>query len=224
MPVMTKETIQRDLVPAAAAQSWEVFLPEIANDQELAETRSALMQAELVIRMQEERIRQLQELATTDELTGLTNRRGFVSAFERELSLARRDADYGGILVMVDLDKFKNINDRFGHQAGDSYLCAVADVLKDCVRVSDTVARLGGDEFALLMTHLDHKSGAKRLAKLEQTLARKSLVLGTERIPLRASFGMAAYCGGESVESVMQSADLRLYGNKARSKKLIAAG
>jgi len=225
MQTLTKDQNKQVTRPSAMGRGWELFLPP-SDEQEmrdLLETRAALLQAETVIRSQEERIQALQQLALTDELTGLTNRRGFIASFERELALTRRDANYGGVLVMIDLDGFKEINDRWGHQTGDAYLRTVARVLQDSVRSSDTVARLGGDEFALLLTHLDEKSGAKRLAKIETAFHKKSM-MSPERIPLRASFGFAPYAGGDGAETVMQSADLRLYGHKARNKMLIAAG
>ena len=224
MHTLTKETAHLVTLPATG-QGWELLLPDAAGDlayDELHETRTALQRAETVMRAQQERIRQLEQLAVTDELTGLANRRGFAAAFERELSLARRDTGYCGILVMIDLDGFKAINDTWGHQAGDAYLCTVAEVLRESVRESDTVARLGGDEFALLLTHMDEKNGAKRLAKLEQAFAKQALTL-RERIPLRASFGYASYAGSDSADLVIQRADVRLYAHKARSKQLKAA-
>jgi diguanylate cyclase (GGDEF)-like protein len=231
MRLQTKEQTSQDILPPALGQGWEVFLPQPDHENRkvgdfsgagLNDTNAALRQAEIVIRAQEERIRHLEEMAVTDELTGLANRRGFSAAFERELALARRDADYGGILVMLDLDGFKGVNDQWGHQTGDAYLCAVAQVLGESLRSSDIAARLGGDEFALLLTHMDEISGAKRLAKLEQSFGRRALIL-RDRIPLRASFGFAPYTCGDSAEAVMQIADLKLYAHKARNKKFTSA-
>ncbi len=229
MQLLNKEILKRDAHPVSVGPSsigrWELFMPTRADALEakdLLETQTALERAETVIRAQEERIQQLQQMALTDELTGLANRRGFTLAFEREISLARRDGDYGGLLVLVDLDGFKSINDTWGHQAGDAYLQLVAQCLQGEVRASDTVARLGGDEFAVLLTHVDEKHGAKRLAKLEQNFARKALML-EKAIPLRASFGYACYDGAHTIETIIQSADLHLYAHKSRNKTLLKA-
>ncbi len=229
MQLLNKEVLKRDAHPviigAPSMGRWELFMPTRADEQdtkELLDTQKALVHAETVIRAQEERIQQLQQMALTDELTGLANRRGFTLAFEREISMARRDGDYSGLLVLVDLDGFKSINDTWGHQAGDAYLQLVAKCLQGEVRGSDTVARLGGDEFAILLTHVDEKNGAKRLAKLEQSFSRKALML-EKPVPLRASFGYACYDGAHAIETVIQSADLHLYAHKSRNKNLLTA-
>ena len=225
MHTQVKEQAQQDIRPVG--REWEIFLPAVVGEGEelrdFRDTGSALRQAETIIRAQEERIRVLEAMALCDELTGVANRRGFSVAFERELSLARRDQAQGGVLAMIDLDGFKAINDKWGHQAGDAYLLAVADTLKDCVRSSDIVARLGGDEFAILLTHMDEKAGMKRLMKIEQIFNHRSMLWNGRRVMLRASFGIAAYAGGDSVESVVQAADVKLYAHKARNKKLVAA-
>ena len=220
MRTLIKEHEAHDLRPVSAEAGWQMFMPQMADDEgaaDLTGMRVALRQAEIVIHAQEERIRNLEEMALTDELTGLANRRAFGIAFERELALARRDTNCSGILVMIDLDGFKGINDRWGHQAGDDYLCAVAEVLRDELRASDVVARLGGDEFALLLTQMDERSGAKRLATLEENFCKRAIML-SERIPLCASFGFASYVGFDSVESVMRIADQRLYANKKKGR------
>lgn len=223
-----KPQLKKEMPSAIIGQDWERLLPAFSGDNELgdpAKTRATLRQAQMIMRAQEKRIRALEKMALTDELTGLANRRGFTAAFERELSLARRDSGAKGILVMVDLDGFKEINDKCGHPVGDEYLRAVAQALQKGVRVSDIVARLGGDEFAILITNIDEATGAKRIAKLEQDFNKSVMQrdLPPQRLALRASFGFAAYSGDDSAEAVMRSADLRLYAHKARNKKLSVA-
>ena len=106
-----------------------------------AEQRLATLQA---------RIEYLESLSVTDELTGLQNRRGFLVQLDRTLATARRGGPHG-ILMLCDLDGFKQINDRYGHLVGDEVLCQIGSLLARHVRRSDTVARLGGDEFAVLL-------------------------------------------------------------------------
>ncbi len=215
MRALTINETSQDLRQAAQSV-WQLFVPYAADGDKAAEKsglREALRKAGLVIEAQEERIRHLEQMALTDELTGLANRRAFMGAFERELALARRDESCCGILVMIDLDGFKRINDTWGHQIGDAYLRAVAEVLREEIRASDIVARIGGDEFVLLMARMDEKDGAKRFARLEENFNRRS-VAAHENIPLRASFGFAPYAGADKAEAVMRLADLRLYGKK----------
>ena len=180
--------------------------------------RMALTEADRVIRMQEEHIRRLEGLALTDELTGLLNRRGFTQALQRELALARRDLGASGVLIMADLDDFKSINDQLGHAAGDDYLRGAGRMLTASVRSSDIVARLGGDEFAVLCTRMSDDTGMKRLAKLEKAFNGGTALTGDKSLPLAASFGLTAYQGTDTPESIMAAADLKLYAHKARRR------
>ena len=206
---------------ASIASEWGLFMPPSVEEtpfRTVGEASLALHHAEEVIRKQEERIHFLERMALTDELTGLSNRRGFAVAFDRELARARRDASYCGILVMIDLDGFKAVNDTWGHATGDAYLRTVALTLQENVRAIDVVARLGGDEFALLLTHLEEQDGGARLARLETSFVKASPNFH-ERIPLRASFGSTPYAGGDVADELMRSADVRLYASKAQRKK-----
>lgn len=213
-------SFKQQTLPPSTGVEWPEFLPILPDGEalrDLAETQVALLQAEQALRAQEERIRILEMMVMTDELTGLANRRGFAVALDRELSLARRDTDGGGVLVMIDLDGFKGINDCYGHAAGDAYLCAVAETLQEGVRRSDVVARLGGDEFAILLTRMDEASGARRVARLEKFFSAQSMTWEGRALPLRASFGFAAYNGLGSADGVLHTADVRLYARKAQS-------
>jgi len=214
-------SLAEDIEPMIARN--EIFNPFSSTDfpnaissvDNLAEALQALSEAERVMRTQAEHIRRLENMAMTDELTGLLNRRGFVMAFQRELALARRNSAAGGVLVMVDLDGFKTINDQFGHNAGDDYLRAVAQALVGNVRSSDLVARLGGDEFAVLFTHMPESMGQTRLAKLENSFNSRTMQTGDHTLPLRASFGLSHYDGMETPETILANADLKLYAHKA---------
>ncbi len=186
----------------------------------LDEALRALTDAEHTIRTQAEHIKQLESLAMTDELTGLLNRRGLIMALHRELALARRDNHAEGVMIMVDLDGFKAINDMWGHSVGDDYLQAVAHTLLGCVRTSDVVARLGGDEFAILFPCMDEEAGMKRLMKLEKGFNSRLMHFGDKTLPLRASFGLSPYRGIDTPEMILANADLKLYAHKASRKKV----
>jgi len=190
--------------------------PAQASIGDLDEARLMLSRAARVIRAQEQRILQLEKLALTDALTGLANRRAFLEALEREMAAARRDPAARGALVMIDLDGFKLVNDELGHAAGDDYLRAVGQALLAQVRGSDLVARMGGDEFAILLARMDEEISFARLARLEAAFHAHALPWNGRTIPLRGSFGLAAYKGFEKPEAVMAAADFKLYARKPR--------
>jgi diguanylate cyclase (GGDEF)-like protein len=141
--------------------------------------------------------------ATLDDLTGLLNRRGWRTTAERELARATRDGTSIGLLVL-DLDRLKEINDTRGHDEGDRVLCETAERMRSAFRAADVLARLGGDEFAALLIS---ESDGQAVAAVER------LQLAT---PELASFsaGAAVWNGEESLEELMRRADLALYAAK----------
>jgi diguanylate cyclase (GGDEF)-like protein len=159
------------------------------------------------------RIRHLEDLSITDELTGLLNRRGFRLELERALARARRRGETG-VLLLCDLDRFKPVNDTFGHPAGDAVLRAVADLLRSQTRHSDYVARLGGDEFAVIMTDTTPRRAAARAARLRLRLNQMGIDWEGASIPVSASFGVAAYGPDGEYDGLMTSADRELYRDK----------
>lgn len=143
----------------------------------LSNTIALLKQAHLMIEKAEEkisaqnkRIARLERVATTDELTGLTNRRGFYEAFVRELDRCDRGMSSGGLLILIDLDNFKSANDTYGHLAGDACLRLMGRTLFNEVRAMDVAARLGGDEFVLLLSNTTKCEAAKRAQELAARL------------------------------------------------------
>ena len=177
---------------------------------------SKLAEAEETINQQQERIAYLEGLTMTDELTGLMNRRGFNLHLKRELSAARRRGQGGGVLVMIDLDGFKAINDTHGHLAGDAYLRQVARLLQAHVRQHDVVARLGGDEFALLLTDTDPVAGAARAAELAGLANRQRASWNGTELPIRFSVGVQSYGPADQEDDVIRRADVKMYRNKGR--------
>ena len=174
--------------------------------------------AERKITAQEKRIKALEEQATTDELTGLLNRRGFYDAFLREMDRTDRGHSTGGLLIMVDLDNFKMINDTYGHAAGDASLRLVARMLESNSRIMDTCARLGGDEFVLLLANTERDKALVRAQNLIKQLNSLSLVWYGAELPIRASLGLKEYRAGDKAEDVIGAADMHLYAQKRRSK------
>ena len=162
--------------------------------------------------------------AVTDDLTGLANRRRFVEALEAELNRAER---FGTELAVVigDLDDFKSINDRFGHEFGNDVLRAVGDLLRESSRDVDVAARLGGEEFAMLLPQTDLEGGAAAAERLREGLARLSLPSPDGgRLRVTASFGVASYPPTDSVDHLLRLADSALYHAKAEGKDRVHSG
>ena len=162
--------------------------------------------------------------AVTDDLTGLANRRRFVEALEAELNRAER---FGTELAVVigDLDDFKSINDRFGHEFGNDVLRAVGDLLRASSRDVDVAARLGGEEFAMLLPQTDLAGGAAAAERLREGLARLSLPSPDGgRLRVTASFGVASYPPTDSVDHLLRLADSALYRAKAEGKDRVHSG
>jgi diguanylate cyclase (GGDEF)-like protein len=162
--------------------------------------------------------------AVTDDLTGLANRRRFVEALEAELNRAER---FGTELAVVigDLDDFKSINDRFGHEVGNDVLRAVGDLLRESSRDVDVAARLGGEEFAMLLPQTDLEGGAAAAERLREGLARLSMPSPDGgRLRVTASFGVASYPPTDSVDHLLRLADSALYHAKAEGKDRVHSG
>lgn len=198
-----------DLSPVSMSAETYVFL--------LQDTIIRLREAEAKIVQQKERIEHLETLSMTDELTGLQNRRGFVEALRRELASAKRSG-VGGVLVIIDLDGFKAVNDTHGHLCGDWYLRQVAGVLKDNVRANDIVARFGGDEFAVLLTHTDKDQAMQRAQALSATFNAQVCRWQMHDLPIRGSFGMQAFGADDQEEDVIRRADAGMYKAKRKAK------
>ena len=159
--------------------------------------------------------------AVTDELTGLANRRRFMEVLDLELKRADR-FDSPLALVLADLDDFKLVNDRFGHQTGDDVLRALSRVFRASLRDVDLPARLGGEEFAVLLPETD-ALGAEGLAERLRTELAAVELQGPEEEPLRvtASFGVALYPQAGSGDELLTLADAALYAAKAAGKNRV---
>lgn len=153
---------------------------------------------------------QLRHLALHDALTGLPNRTLLHDRLEQVGHLAYRAAS-SFALLLLDLDRFKEVNDTLGHESGDRLLHEVAARLEGAVRRSDTVARLGGDEFAILMPTMDETRARKIAKNIEQTL-RQPLILDGHRVDVSASIGIALYPQhGQDGSTLLRHADLAMY-------------
>ncbi len=166
--------------------------------------------------------RQLNQLATLDHLTGCANRRHFYAQAEAELSRSRRySRDMG--LVIMDVDHFKPINDRFGHAAGDAVLQTLADTIVEELRELDVLGRVGGEEFALLLPETPRREAVAIAERLRRRLAGLVIEHEGEQLSLTASFGVTAREPGDSsVDALMRRADRALYEAKAGGRNRTA--
>jgi diguanylate cyclase (GGDEF)-like protein len=165
----------------------------------------------------------LERLAHTDALTNLANRRHFMQSLEREIERSRR-YDRALSLILLDLDHFKQVNDRYGHSAGDGLLVAAAEAIREVCRDIDLPGRLGGEEFAILLPETDLE-GARIVAERARLgLARQShVVTGFRPFRVTASFGVASLAQGtETSEALLQLADRALYRAKDQGRNRVS--
>jgi len=168
----------------------------------------------------------LHDQATRDTMTGLANRRFFRAAMEREFAGAQRGRNVA--LLVIDVDFFKQINDKWGHPVGDRVLIAVAKTMLDRVRNSDLVGRIGGEEFAVLLPDTALEEGTKVAEHLREALSAMEIIENDQRIPVTASVGVAiASLGSDVSADVLYSrADAALYESKrtGRNKVTVSQG
>jgi diguanylate cyclase (GGDEF)-like protein/PAS domain S-box-containing protein len=169
-------------------------------------------------RLDEERMaaeEQLRHVADHDALTGLFNRRRFEEELERHTAHGRR---YGmsGALLLLDLDDFKQVNDGFGHRAGDRVLTDVARVLRERLRASDIVARFGGDEFAVLMPVGGADEAAELAGLLAEAICRE---VPSPAGPLYASVGIALFTQSTTPDEILSEADDAMYADKRAARR-----
>jgi diguanylate cyclase (GGDEF)-like protein len=158
------------------------------------------------------------ELAFTDGLTGLYNRRYIMDQIEREFIRAQRSKAPLS-LIMVDLDGLKKINDRFGHHVGDSFLKEVARIVKVNTRASDVAARWGGDEFMLLAPGTDSKGANKIAERIRAQVERYTIKLEGEEVGITISAGIVSYpTHASAVLELVKKADEAMYSAKRGGK------
>jgi diguanylate cyclase (GGDEF)-like protein/PAS domain S-box-containing protein len=170
---------------------------------------------------------QMLVLSRTDPLTGLLNRRAFFDELQRRLARLEHGTR-PAVLLFVDMDNFKLVNDRLGHRAGDEAIRRLCDILRAEARAGDLAARLGGDEFALWIEGLDGRAGSERAAALLRAAQALKPLSGAPERPLGISIGVAIVepGGGETPEQIVARADAAMYRAKSAGKGgfAVAAG
>lgn len=172
-----------------------------------------------VQRMREElsqarhRINYLEKLADEDTLVPVANRRAFVREMSRMVAYAERYGS-GSSVLYFDINGFKEINDRFGHAAGDAALKQIAELLAENVRESDIVGRLGGDEFGVILAQASPEVAAEKAASLSALINGTPLHWDGTSIDLSVSYGVYSFSGKEDAGEALQRADQAMYQQK----------
>ncbi len=163
------------------------------------------------------------QAAFCDHLTGLANRRAFFEAAEIELDRVAHTPRQLA-LVVFDADHFKNINDRYGHPAGDRVLCDLADALRDTFRAVDTIARLGGEEFAVLLPSTGLEAALQVAERLRARVATRLVATDGVEIAYTVSAGVAVLDGAaDGIDGLIKRADAAMYQAKAQGRNRVAA-
>jgi diguanylate cyclase (GGDEF)-like protein len=163
------------------------------------------------------------KLAYKDALTGLPNRTAFVEQFQQELEHAKRK-DSKVAVFFIDLDRFKDVNDSMGHEAGDILLKALSGRLKNCIRSGDMLARIGGDEFVVVLSDMTGKTAPDQVAKAMLNALKEPFSLAGNEVFAGVSIGLAIYPDdGLSKETLLKNADTAMYRAKAAGRNTYRA-
>jgi diguanylate cyclase (GGDEF)-like protein len=190
----------------------------VRAERTISETKHAVDAATRALRRA---LRREQRMARTDDLTGAHNRRQFFELGERLFAVARRQAQPLA-LILLDIDRFKGINDNHGHEAGDAVLVHVVEVMRAQLRGVDLLARIGGEEFAILLPQTDTERALHVAERLRQELAQRAVELAGTLLRVTVSAGVATLeATDEALESLMRRADAGLYAAKQSGRDRI---
>ncbi len=160
----------------------------------------------------------LLDQSSRDPLTGLLNRRGIIETLEREAARSVRARSSMSVLYL-DLDRFKSINDRFGHAAGDRVLVTIGNALSRALRASDALGRMGGDEFLIVLPDTDRRTAGRIGRRLEETLRRQAIRVGEESIEIGVTFGTSCMESARDPRGLVDLADRELLLRKRRKRE-----
>jgi diguanylate cyclase len=165
---------------------------------------------------------QTSEMVRHDQLTGALNRKGLDEALEREVARARR-RDAPLAVALLDVDNFKALNDRYGHQAGDDALVHLARVIRDALRPHDTVARYGGEEFIVILPETELENAVAVMTRLQRELTRRFFLHDDDRILITFSAGVTRVGPQEEHHQIIARADAAMYQAKRAGKNQVVA-
>jgi diguanylate cyclase (GGDEF)-like protein len=201
-------------------QHFDVRVFPLYRDKQRAGSAAILANITAQVRLMDE----LQHSAETDALTGVANRRSFLTSIQRECARCARHGEPFSVAVL-DVDNFKAVNDGNGHHVGDSVLLIVADRILQCLRESDLLSRFGGDEFAILFPQTDAEGALDVAERIREIVAASAVDVDGERVRATVSIGVATQdeADGTNWEQLLKQADKALYDAKARGRNQVAA-
>jgi diguanylate cyclase (GGDEF)-like protein len=186
-----------------------------------------LLQANEQIEKQKEELnianQKLQLIARTDHLTKLSNRRDFLDKIRHESNRFERSRRPFSV-VMGDIDDFKVVNDRYGHDCGDFILRSIADIMRSMVRKQDIVARWGGEEFILLLPDSPLDGGKKVAEGIRRKIEIETFSFNAQRLSITMTFGVSEFDGSVSIDGCIKKADEALYKGKEKGKNCVVWG
>lgn len=195
-------------IPANQAAYLAAFIAMLANG------------VSFLLLVKEDTDAELRRLVTTDEMTGLANRRAFFERGDEVLALCRR-LGRSATLAMLDVDRFKQINDTYGHAAGDAVLKNVATVLRREVRAVDLCARLGGEEFVVVLPGATAEQAVLALERVRSAIAASTVERAGQALRVTVSIGVATIDEGDSLDAALVRVDAALYAAKRRGRNRV---
>lgn len=209
--LLTAKNQKKDLVEAMEAGADDF----ISKPPDMNELRMRLRAGQRIITLQKKLLHQ----TTHDSLTALLNRFAIMKKLEREMNRAKRNGKPFSI-AMADLDNFKQINDTYGHQAGDTVLREVADRMKLSLRSYDAVGRYGGEEFLLIFPECNKNDAMIAAEKVRLAISTKPIAISNETLPVTASIGITTInpSKGNDIDAMVKIADDALYMAKANGR------
>jgi len=187
------------------------------SQQELLSAKQEVESAQGRIHELEQALEAASAKIKEDQLTGAYNRRGLEEHFTREISRAERSGQPLSV-ALLDVDNFKQVNDRFGHLTGDNVLKYLVDMIRHCVRASDIVGRFGGEEFIVLLPDTPSAEAVDLMQRVQRELTKNIFLTGTEKLVVTFSAGVAEWHRGEQDVNVIERADRAMYQAKLAGK------